>query len=109
MNKETYDLINKNAHDLYLALPRLNPVDAAGCPVCTDFNDFNVCKLQAIGALLKWVVEAETPRPNDSLGLIRWLRTYEEITKYDIIASEKALAKCEAAHEEWKKKWGIEE
>ena len=38
MNKEIYDSVNKNAYDLYLASPRLNPVDAVGIPVYTEYN-----------------------------------------------------------------------
>ena len=86
MNKEIYDLVNKNAHALYLASPRINPVDAVGIPVYTEYN---ICKRQAIG------------------DLINALKTYDEITRFDIETSEKAFAECETEHEEWKKKWGI--
>ena len=101
MNKEIYDSVNKNAHDLYLASPRLNPVDAVGIPVYTEYN---ICKRQAIGDLIKWALQQTNPNNY----LINVLRTYDDITRYDIETSEKAFAECEAEHEEWKKKWGID-
>ena len=58
----------------------------------------------AIGDLIKWALQQTNPNSY----LINVLRTYDDITRYDIETSEKAFAECEAEHEEWKKKWGID-